>query len=120
MLKKERPFFTLKTPLEKIPRDWLIEIEPRIERSTLLRDCWIWTGRLDRDGHPVFVNKDKATGKWKVTRVARFVMKIFFPKLASHNDVTHACGNLSCLNPHHLSVRIEHWSQRIDHGGGVQ
>lgn len=98
------PLFYEFTPLQEVPKEWLQDIEPLIVRNQ--RDwpgCWIWQGPIDKDGRPVINFTDFLTKKRKQVRVARMVMKIFW-EFEEYYNVRHSCGNLQCLNPHHLKL----------------
>lgn len=112
MFRSRLPLFYEFTPLNKIPREWMQDIEPLIVRD--IPDwpgCWIWQGVRDAKGHPIITFTDYATKKRRMVRAARMVMKIFY-EFEDHLDVVHSCGNFSCLNPHHLKISDQHWSQR--------
>jgi hypothetical protein len=100
----------MKTPLQDVPREWLINFEPRVARGRSFGDCWLWTGALAPDGHAVLSGRGH-TGKKYMKRAARIVMAMFWD-FEPHNDVVHSCGNGTCLNPAHLQVRLDHHKQR--------
>jgi hypothetical protein len=89
----------MRTPLRDIPREWLIDIEPRLARGGVLKECWIWTAGLDHEGHPT-----------RARRAARYIAKMFWPKIQSYHEVLHDCGNVSCLNPGHFRISHAHWT----------
>lgn len=110
-LERTRPFFTTNSKLKDIPREWIVEIEPKIARGGILKECWIWTGGLDHKGHPCLWFMDADTKKNKCVRLARMVAKMFWPGLEQWNDVLHGCGNKTCLNPAHFRISKAHWTQ---------
>lgn len=98
------PLFFEFTPLNQVPVEWKQDIEPHIIRDTAdWPGCWIWTGPVDKEGRPTIRFVDFLTKKRRQVRVARMVMKIFW-EFDDWHDVKHNCGNLMCLNPHHLRI----------------
>jgi len=60
--------------------------------------CWIWTGRVDRNGygHPWFMGKPQYAH-----RIAYMLSNERDP---AELDVLHSCDNPACCNPLHLSL----------------
>ena len=109
-VKRRRPYFTMKTPLQDVPREWLINFEHRVARGKAFGECWLWTGALTNKGHAALSGRD-LSGKKYLRMAARVVMAMFWD-FEKHNDVVHSCGNITCLNPAHLQVRVDHHKQR--------
>ena len=108
MLKKVRPYFGIETKLKNIPNDWLTFIEPKIIRATT---CWLWQGQCDVYGEPILAHTHPVTKKRTTSRIKSMVMKMFWTGIESR-EITHKCGNLNCVNPHHLVVSIECWRNK--------
>lgn len=108
-IERIRPYISIHTELGMVPREWLKNIEPSIEREEYYHPCWFWTGAY-RHGHPIVVIK-REDKKYSTIRAARYVANLFysFPK---EFDVIHSCGNISCLNPLHLIPTARHYRQR--------
>lgn len=109
-VKRRRPYFTMKTPLHDVPREWLLLFEPRVARNKRFGDCWLWTGAISESGHACVTGRD-LNGKQYMKRAARIVMAMFWD-FEPRNDVVHVCGNTTCINPAHLQVRLDHHKQR--------
>lgn len=107
MLKKARPYFTVESKLCNIPRDWLFFIEPKIIRPTD-STCWLWQGGCDGYGEPILAHTDPLTKKRSASRLKVVVMKMFWDGIRGH-EIVHECGNLNCVNPHHLHVSTTSW-----------
>lgn len=107
MLKKVRPYFTIDSKLCNIPRDWLVMVEHKIIRpkdST----CWLWQGGCDGYGEPIWAYTDPVTKRRTAMRLKVFVMRMFWEGIKGH-EIIHECGNLNCINPHHLHVSETAW-----------
>lgn len=61
--------------------------------------CWLWSGRLDKDGY----GKCQASGKnWKEQRAHRVAYRLFKSKIPKGKMILHGCDTPSCVNPEHL------------------
>jgi hypothetical protein len=107
VLKKVRPYFSLDTKLGNVPRDWLFFVEPKIIRPQE-STCWLWQGGMDGYGEPILAYTDPVTKKRTAVRLKVVVMKLFWDGLKGH-EIVHECGNLNCVNPHHLFVSTTSW-----------
>lgn len=102
MIIRKRPLINMKTALENIPREWLVNIEPHIIRGQYL-PCWLWTKEVDATGMPS--RRIKMGDKLIRQGVHRFVARIFFD-FPEEYYVTHIaqCRHRNCLHPSHLLV----------------
>jgi hypothetical protein len=110
MIDRKRPLLTMATALGDVPEFWRQVIEPRIMRPADT-SCWVWTGAHDSDGEPVVNFTNPETKLRNTRRLKRSVADMFW-EIKRHYDIVHKCGNLSCLNPAHIGVTAQHWTQR--------
>lgn len=106
---KKRALLTLSTTLGNTPKEWLDNIEPKVERPSDTT-CWLWRGSCFPDGHAQIMVRNPETGKRNGRRVARVVAEMFW-ELSPGQDVVHECGVLNCVNPNHFHVTKNHWTQ---------
>lgn len=60
-------------------------------------DCWVWTGPLSGDGVGEF------TVEGQVVMAHRYSWKLWLGRMPPEQaTLSHSCGNLRCVNPHHL------------------
>lgn len=96
--------------------------------------CWMWTGRLDRDGYPVF-RTDPKRPEQRAYRVAYALHKGEIPVGAQLDHLCHTaavqagecsggvCLHRRCVNPEHLeavtgsvnTLRSDHAERRVTH-----
>lgn len=95
-----RPVINMETRLRDIPDDWLKFVEPKIIRGSFL-PCWVWTGRLDRNGYPVLRHP-----LYGHLMAHRFVAGMFW-QYPENWFVTRTCHRINCLNPGHLVCQAE-------------
>lgn len=100
-IRKRRPLFNTKTPLERVPREWLKEIEPFIRRDVYL-PCWIWAGAHDKNGYPIKNVMLPYEKKKAVVTLRRWVAKLFWD-LPEDWYVNMTCQKVNCLNPNHMA-----------------
>lgn len=54
--------------------------------------CWIWQGRLDKDGYGVI-------GNWRSNRAA---YTVHYGPIPDGKQINHYCHNPACINPLHI------------------
>lgn len=62
-------------------------------------NCWIWTGRIDRQGFGVLNFQGKA---WKAHRLA---LALSYPSFNPAHRVLATCGNRNCVRPDHMEIK---------------
>jgi len=66
-------------------------------------ECWPSTNFAQTQHGPLFgVNKN---GKAQMTQVCRILYRDWFNDDCEEKEVTHACGDKTCLNPDHWDVK---------------
>jgi hypothetical protein len=109
---KKRPLITLQTKLENIPRQWLQDIEPRVQRAGFEdRGCWIWTGYVNSKGYPYVKIYDFEKRKETLIEVRRMVAHMFWDFLNDEVYVRTSCNVRNCVNPNHIRVTKLHYTQ---------
>jgi hypothetical protein len=100
MIIRKRPIINIKTSLENIPREWLVNVEPYIMRGQFL-PCWLWMRSVDVAGYPTERMRDGK--KMERRSMRRYVAKMFYD-FPSEYYVTNipSCRYKNCLNPAHL------------------
>ena len=83
---------------------WPVEIDPTY-------GCWLWTGRLDRDGYAL-----TKEGK----RAHRAVYEAEIGAIPADHDLDHHCRRRRCVRPLHLepvtqskNEHRKHWRSRL-------
>lgn len=109
---KKRPLLTLQTRLENIHTEWLMNIEPRVQRRGFEdRGCWIWTGSVNKNGYPQLYIYDFERKKNTTVEVKRMVAHIFYNFLDDEVYVRTSCNVRNCVNPNHIRVTKMHYKQ---------
>jgi len=106
MIIRKRPLINMRTSLENIPREWLVNVEPWITRGQYL-PCWLWMGEVDEQGNPF--RRVKLGGKLTKRMIHRYVAKMFY-EFPDEYYVPHIkeCKYKNCLHPAHLFVTPTH------------
>lgn len=65
--------------------------------------CWIWQGRLDKDGYPR-MNALCIGGKRKPVSVHKYNYEYKYGKVAAGLVIDHTCLNILCVNPDHMEA----------------
>lgn len=60
--------------------------------------CWLWTGRLDRDGY------GQADPYWVTRRAHRVAWTLLVGKIPSKLEPDHLCEAKHCVNPAHMQI----------------
>lgn len=113
-LELKRPFVTVRTRLEDIPREWLLNIEAHVLRgSKRFGDCWIWQGQSDNGRARMYRSAtDEDGGKARKNVCARrFIAHIFWDFEDTPFYIRNSCKNNLCVNPAHIRVTTSHHMQ---------
>lgn len=112
-LELKRPLINIRSRLEDIPRDWLINIEPFVFRAPRFAECWLWQGQQDKGYARMYRAVVGEDGKKKSgNRCARrFVAHLFWDFEDDAFYVRNSCKNNMCVNPNHIFATTEHWKQ---------
>lgn len=78
---------------DAISRFWF-----KVDRSG---ECWVWKGKLNRDGYGCFYPYGKHQGSFHAHRVSYFLQHGVLPV---GMYVLHSCHNRACVNPAHLRL----------------
>lgn len=65
-------------------------------RSTPKKDCWIWTGKTNRDGYGV-LHREK-----RELQAHRYSYQFYKGEIPPGQCVLHSCDTPPCINPKHL------------------
>lgn len=103
MITQKRPLISARTALDKVPRDWLIHIEPRIARKGFA-PCWIWCHTHSDRGYPML----KVDGE--DVKARSFIAAMFWASDQPFK-VQMGCGRRNCVNPNHFVLR----SRKVPH-----
>lgn len=71
------------------------DIIARVKRGAP-KDCWLWTGTLDKDGY------GRVSFKGRYHRAHRLVFELLGFMLNPEDYLMHSCDVRACCNPHHL------------------
>jgi len=85
--------------MERIPIEQ--RLLSRVERITE-SGCWIWTGRIDRQGYARLSVYHADRGHYVPTLAHRLSFKAFTKKPIDGLAVCHVCDVPCCINPDHL------------------
>lgn len=117
---KKRPMITTRSQLGDIPRAWLIEIEPLIQR---VKSHWLWPIADDRGNPIVRVRKVDQSGKRSYSHMSayRFVANIFYDMPAGYFP-QRGCKVKGCIRPDHIliSPRSPAWDSRYNYRKGTK
>lgn len=87
-------------PIPRPVADRLME-----KRSVSPSGCWLWTGRVDRDGYGMLCVGSAADGTRNASaKVHRVSYETFVGPIPEGLFVLHECDTPACFNPRHLSV----------------
>ena len=75
-------------------------------------ECWIWTGRKDKDGYGSI--RDGKLNR----RAHRVSYELNIASIPNGKMIRHSCNNPSCVNPNHLlpGTQVENMQDRKDAG----
>lgn len=66
-------------------------------------DCWVWAGRLDKDGYAGQVKVGSRTdGTRRQVRAHRFIYALLVEPIPEGLVIDHLCRNRACQNPFHM------------------
>ena len=65
-------------------------------QCNLITHCWVWTGKLDRNGYGWLTIDDHALG------VYRILYELLVGPIPAGLELDHLCRNHACCNPLHL------------------
>lgn len=80
----------MNSPIDSLPARIKGRIEPDVT------GCWLWTGRLDRDGYGRVQMGDRDAMAHRVVR------KLLAGPLSTGLQIDHLCRVRNCVNPEHL------------------
>lgn len=84
--------------------------------------CWIWAGRMDRNGYGKAHDPLRASPSARSTDWAhRVSYRIHRGMIPDGYDIDHLCENPPCINPDHLNplTRAEHMRVTNERAGGM-
>lgn len=80
-----------------------IERLARYLKHDVKTGCWVWIGRLDKDGYAgQFKIGSRADGTRRLVRVHRFVYAVLVEPIPEGFVIDHLCRNRACQNPFHM------------------
>lgn len=101
------PFNPAHTALDEIPREWLRDIEPRVNRVGF-NDCWIWEGPIDDNGYPYYTMLDPLVAGRRIKIMVHIQVARMFWNFPENYYVRHSCDVRNCIKPHHLYISFHH------------
>lgn len=95
------PLLGLSTPLEEIPREWILYFEPKIVRQSYL-PCWMWKAKCLKDNGG-FESYPIAYIKGKEYSARKEIAKLFWQFPDSY-VILMTCQERLCVNPNHMLI----------------
>ena len=86
----------------RVPLD--VRIWAKIEKTP---ECWLWTGKLDRDGYgSIAVPRNEQPGRlnYRNLKAHRAVYEVLVGPIGEGLTIDHLCRVRSCVNPAHLEA----------------
>lgn len=103
------PDFNLKTQFGNVPKEWLDEIEPHVQRE--IDGCWNWTGAFTENGYPRMQYFDYERGGYFHIPAHVRVAQIFWNFERDKCRVRRSCNNRACVRPSHVRPTYYHHTQ---------